>query len=575
MFRYQPLDQEKLEIRLVRFILDDHGNDDYKTDKPDDGGDSNDAGSRAGRRQRRSSDARSDCTSGPGPRSDCVLSQNIAMELRTVSLKEASIEYAALSYAWGNSDDIINITLDSHDFSVRRHLHAALEQLRGWNLTSWLWIDSVCIQQSDDVEKSWQVNAMHEVFKRAKLVYAWIGPGSTKTDTAMDYLARVGPRALACPEDPGDDLYNWMSLGLLNDYRALQEGKGFSSRGVQQTTGLLPFVIELLEEGGLYCPGSLSKPGLFTDATGALEGFQDMLSRQYWQRMWVIQEIALPQDVLLVCGGKCMSVDAFSIVVNIIHFGAWVFKNHRRPMGGDEDVPGLSSWSTFTERRPKALQVRRVIRSGQALRLADILLNWSIPADGEVYLTASDPRDLVFGVLAIVQDEQHGMIADYSLPHEDVFSMVTRALHGCNALQPSGDKFDLDCCSPKRGPTALPSWVPDWGEVSRHGFNDVFLQPIDVSRQFQATDSMDIPLYRTANDRQVRVLDRFGCRFDTITEPSRPTSLRQILSDSAVNLPSHLEVSVGRLRVMTTTAVLLVSYARSSSPAFPPHQVPG
>ncbi|PMD39508.1 heterokaryon incompatibility, partial [Hyaloscypha variabilis F] len=38
------------------------------------------------------------------------------------------------------------------------------------------WIDAICINQADLEEKASQVGAMNNIFRRASLVSAWLGP---------------------------------------------------------------------------------------------------------------------------------------------------------------------------------------------------------------------------------------------------------------------------------------------------------------------------------------------------------------------------------------------------------------
>jgi hypothetical protein len=37
-----------------------------------------------------------------------------------------------------------------------------------------LWVDAVCITQKDDIEKSWQVNMMQDMYTSASQVAAWV-----------------------------------------------------------------------------------------------------------------------------------------------------------------------------------------------------------------------------------------------------------------------------------------------------------------------------------------------------------------------------------------------------------------
>lgn len=75
------------------------------------------------------------------------------------SLQNKSVAYEALSYVWGDVSQKGEILLDGHPFNVTRNLGDALLQLR---LTTprKLWIDAICVNQQDLVERSKQVLPM-------------------------------------------------------------------------------------------------------------------------------------------------------------------------------------------------------------------------------------------------------------------------------------------------------------------------------------------------------------------------------------------------------------------------------
>jgi hypothetical protein len=54
--------------------------------------------------------------------------------------------------------------------------------------------DAVCINQSDNDEKSWQVRQMNDVYEKARLVTVWLGPASEDSDLAMHKLKVFGDK---------------------------------------------------------------------------------------------------------------------------------------------------------------------------------------------------------------------------------------------------------------------------------------------------------------------------------------------------------------------------------------------
>lgn len=63
-------------------------------------------------------------------------------------------EYEALSYAWGDPNVLLPITLNSQVIHITENLERALRWLRSRDQERVLWVDAICINQQDDAEKS-------------------------------------------------------------------------------------------------------------------------------------------------------------------------------------------------------------------------------------------------------------------------------------------------------------------------------------------------------------------------------------------------------------------------------------
>jgi hypothetical protein len=66
-----------------------------------------------------------------------------------------------------------------------------------WYIRAWInavlhlarfWIDAICINQNDDIEKGHQVNNMRRIYSNATDVWAWLLLLRDKTDLALDLL---------------------------------------------------------------------------------------------------------------------------------------------------------------------------------------------------------------------------------------------------------------------------------------------------------------------------------------------------------------------------------------------------
>lgn len=121
---------------------------------------------------------------------------------------EDRIPYTALSYTWGAPNFIEKIVFNGSAFHVTPNLAGALRHLRMMGCLR-VWVDAVCIDQKNDVEKSSQIPLMATIYREASHVIVWLGDKdedvelmkslrsayrnlqSIKRDTAMPELARA------------------------------------------------------------------------------------------------------------------------------------------------------------------------------------------------------------------------------------------------------------------------------------------------------------------------------------------------------------------------------------------------
>ncbi|EFW98735.1 heterokaryon incompatibility protein [Grosmannia clavigera kw1407] len=90
----------------------------------------------------------------------------------------AKLSYEALSYTWGDQTAPVLIRIDGVSLAVGQSLAGALRALRQTDATRYLWVDAVCINQRDDVEKSREVQRMRHVYVQATGVVIWLGEAS-------------------------------------------------------------------------------------------------------------------------------------------------------------------------------------------------------------------------------------------------------------------------------------------------------------------------------------------------------------------------------------------------------------
>jgi hypothetical protein len=127
--------------------------------------------------------------------------------LRVVSLDD-NPSYEALSYAWGNPSPSQQIICAEEKLSITTNCYDALRQLRSNLGTTTIWVDSICINQSDEKEKAHQVALMRDIYGKATRVYIWLGKGNQYSDYALDWLRGA---TLAVPPTTGAKIavFDW------------------------------------------------------------------------------------------------------------------------------------------------------------------------------------------------------------------------------------------------------------------------------------------------------------------------------------------------------------------------------
>jgi hypothetical protein len=71
---------------------------------------------------------------------------------------------------------------------VTESLHSALWRIREQKLASVLWADAVCINQSNDDEKTNQVRMMQDIYSQADTVIVWLGDSQDTDEAALELI---------------------------------------------------------------------------------------------------------------------------------------------------------------------------------------------------------------------------------------------------------------------------------------------------------------------------------------------------------------------------------------------------
>jgi heterokaryon incompatibility protein (HET) len=116
--------------------------------------------------------------------------QPVACKLITFDTEDAP-PYTALSYTWGSAVSTQTIRIGRSSLTIRKNLHAFLNVIRNdleLCLSTWFWIDQLCIDQSNYAEKAYQVHQMPLIFNGAVGVIVWLGTAFEGSD---DLIAAI------------------------------------------------------------------------------------------------------------------------------------------------------------------------------------------------------------------------------------------------------------------------------------------------------------------------------------------------------------------------------------------------
>ena len=107
---------------------------------------------------------------------------NLNCVMESFSPDEYTPPYQALSYCWGSPNQ--SVTLRCNGFKLRissnlaeglRRLHAYASSMKTpWKAYGWFWVDQICINQEDNVERTQQVRIMRSIYKRSSHTIIWL-----------------------------------------------------------------------------------------------------------------------------------------------------------------------------------------------------------------------------------------------------------------------------------------------------------------------------------------------------------------------------------------------------------------
>jgi hypothetical protein len=286
--------------------------------------------------------------------------------------------YVAASYEWGEPEPQVDIGIDGKPFRIRHNLWLFLHYLQNnkpdlvRSAYFRLWVDAICIDQSNLIEKNAQVQIMSRIFTQADSVFAWLGwTTHLNTKTTFQFIREASFHGQSSPKTE-EEVCQW------------------NEKYVHSKAGALRFrqipLVDVWRE------------------------VLQISKLTFWSRRWIIQEILLAREVTVLLDGQELPWTALELLFRIL----------RQPQFGNKQNGSREILWQLRDTIPFKIWLHRAkLRSSVSGRLASLslLLKDFRPTICTV------AHDKVYALLSMMTDAEYVQV-DYTCPMIEVFSRV-------------------------------------------------------------------------------------------------------------------------------------------------------
>jgi hypothetical protein len=406
--------------------------------------------------------------------------------------------YDALSYTWGDATRTSPIMLDGVQYPITTNLEAALRHVRHPEGILSLWADAVCVNQLDIQERNVQVARMRDIYEQANRTVIWLGDYAPQTKESVDSAFNLVGR-----------------------------------------------VFDILKNGG-NTDTNAAVQDIIKDHDADVRVLMDIVQRPWFNRVWVIQEIAMcktpekyfsiPDEPGFILGHSRILFTTFCLSTAIITSVQTIGEppEHFRSRGPNDVV-----WIHDMRRMRNELLTGKV-----ALNQAEQLVTFV--SRSAFAFEATDERDKIYALLGLLSSKilPPQLQPNYALTVEQIFwDYAVYMLEETKCLD------ILTCCSGLR--PGLPSWVPDWknGGPSEH----FHIGKVSYIRFLEGNKKMEI---------DCMVLSRIAKVLGPVEVAAEFTGLVDLeweSEDSAVMLPQSQEKIVNLAKAISKIYAVLLS----------------
>jgi hypothetical protein len=361
--------------------------------------------------------------------------------------------FEAISYTWSqptykydalDSPIKTKVSIGPHTLSIPTNLYRGLFTISKLQSQGYLWADALCINQDDTIEKAIQISLMGDIFSQASRVIVWLGE---------------------------DDL-------LLPDFEGFYYDFRDAKTVFEKKNGI----------GSLMTKNPLNKAFVqdfwtlgWTDWTSRWSlYFRFFQHRRWFHRLWIVQEVALAKDLVLLCGNTAIPWKKMAAI------GSFIRKSHwRHPLATLLKKPFLSGVGDEVDNLLKYQRQASRIHGGEEI-LKPLFRDVSgasteretwfaylqyLCQEGRRFNCSLD-QDHIYGLLGLAKRllPEHmpcPVEVDYTLNRKTLFTQITLQL-----LQELPTLSTLSYATRPQNQWAstlsMPSWVPDY--TSSQGF---------------------------------------------------------------------------------------------------------
>ena len=389
-------------------------------------------------------------------------------------------EYLAVSYTWGpptyhaaqkgmTNERCCSIICNDRQLSITENLSHFLRKVEDESL--YLWIDAICINQEDVLERNNQVLLMTDIYSNSITTLIWLGEEDEYTAPAARLMKIMGSM----------DLWDLQRRDPLNQLESGHQDLDDQAINESNWTAMRHF-----------------------------------LQRSWFNRIWVLQEVVAAQQVTVMCGEYWFP---WKDIVQVSDYYSSSLYCPQRSFGG-EDLQLLLESSTSLRytvgRVPVAIATLwLLVKENQEKDRVRILRGTFMIGRS---LLCSDPRDKVYALLGICRRSGHAhnyprrILPDYNKDVVDIYVETTQFL-----LAESASLFPLSLIEDRmfRNREDLPTWVPDYSVSLPLGTGTLVNNTYFVSKELE-------PEWQSS--RGSRILSLKAAEIDVVTQVGEDTN---------------------------------------------------